>query len=137
MMMAGFGTKHEVIWSDMVAPRFEHLQFLHDLGGQRHVTVTARGFGPAEFALVVVLADAGRLGREHLAVHNDGFVLKVHSMPTKREELRLAEAAADYQSSHLARRRAGMAGQRREQHPALFNRGGVPLPRDLLRRQNN
>src|ERR1035437_9358761 len=121
----------------MVTPRFEHLQLLHDLGGQRHVTVTARGLGPAEFALVVARPDSGRSGCQHFAVHNDDFVLQVQVIPTKGQELRLAEAAADYQSNHLARRRAGMAGQRREQHPALFDRGGVPLPRDLLRRQNN
>src|ERR1035437_228298 len=137
MMMAGFGTKHEVIWSDMVAPRGERLQLLPHLGGYGHVTVTTRGFGPAEFALVVARADAGRFGRQHFAVRNDGFVLQVHAMPTKGQELRLAEATAHYQSNHLARRRAGMAGQRREQHPALFDRGGVPRPRDLFGRQNN
>src|ERR1035437_971511 len=137
VMMAGLGAEHQIVGSDMVAPRAEHLQFLHDLGGQGHIAVTARGFGPAEFALVVVLADASRFGRQHFTVHYDGSVLQVQATPTKRQELRLAEAAADYQSNHLARCRAGMAGQRREQHPALFDRGGVPRPRDLFGRQNN
>src|ERR1017187_6034068 len=31
VMMTGLGAEHEVIWSDMVTPRAEHLQFLHDL----------------------------------------------------------------------------------------------------------
>src|ERR1035441_6365542 len=52
VMMAGLRTKHEVIWSYMVTPCAEHLQFLHDLGRYWHIAVPGRGFGPAEFTLV-------------------------------------------------------------------------------------